>query len=707
MTHVLKILAFLHHDGMIPESVYKFDPAKDPLGLRQPPILHTLASRIMAVLADASFNDHGPAPKHTKFSLLGAPVSQYRAPELRTEVWLELVLWSCLHGGWIEDGSWILSKMTEYTGDDEWSVVCWQHIVKSSGLDQSAASTISSVKLNSLAHGTRPLPGEKSPVELRISSELISAYVDGLISTIGTGSDTYGTAVTMAIGDIKKWKSLLDKENLGLGYATWDAIVLRIVESEELALQEDPSLLLDLLTLAQPVGWELEALNSTTPNDTSVPSYVYKPSAAMLGLHHRVIQAYVNSGAVEGALGAFYALQLYTDLNKRRSIERFFRTLKEIPEGSQLEAVSFTSSAPAVEHPGYDPQMPPHLLGSFLDLLVANKKWDICHWLVDSKDPDGPIIPTSLYSERALGPALIRFGSATRRKELVGHVLQQLQIGEDISTLPSPVLEALLESQIRAHRWGSVENILSSMASAQLRWCTRSAIVLVREILRLQKGVISKQAPENKKPLADAISIFRRLLCMSYGQPASERSPDPTLEDPFTVLHTVIGILSSIDSDWAAFCADLRFRRGNRPLTIPTPYFDTILDGVIDAFGLDAGRRLWDTWCLDPADEAEIARTRGERISRAEGYFSGMNRVILDDLPDEGLQFYGRIKPSLNTFRTIMSGDDDTAAASRDLPREQLVQWVASKFRTANISESEVRKELERLTRRRIAAEQD
>ena len=50
----LEIIAYLHHQGIMPMSIYNSRPGSDPTALQQPPLLYMFSSRILASLSDAA-----------------------------------------------------------------------------------------------------------------------------------------------------------------------------------------------------------------------------------------------------------------------------------------------------------------------------------------------------------------------------------------------------------------------------------------------------------------------------------------------------------------------------------------------------------------------------------------------------------------------------------------------------------------------------
>ncbi|KAF4546618.1 C6 transcription factor [Lasiodiplodia theobromae] len=372
MGHVLELLAYLHHAGIIPESVYHYEPPKDKYSLQQPPTLYLLSSKILTALSDAAWRAHELAAasenqKQAKYNIFGQeiPGSRYkvRTPELGSEVWLELVLWSCLHGGWTMDGADILKKLSRYKDDSRW------------------------------ARGTQAKSQERFMVDKTISSEVVAAYIDGVLNR-----------VTAGVG-------LLDRDNLGLGTATWESIIVRFMESGGI----DPNLqarwLERLLYFSSKFDEELEYHNAAREYEDSPgsPSYILDPSSISLGVLHQALRIHIKNSNLTGAAEVVSRLQSLTDENKKRSMQKFFEKLNRRSEDDFVPE-SFSSNVDPMDYPIYFPQIPPALLAGVLSLATQNQAYDFARQLLYSDDIDGPLIPQELYGYSGIAAAITRFG---------------------------------------------------------------------------------------------------------------------------------------------------------------------------------------------------------------------------------------------------------------------------------------------------------
>ena len=102
-------------------------------------MLNLFSSRILTSLSDAAWRAHeklvveeAKAKGGEQLSLRPEiPGTAYRVyvSGLRSEVWLELILWSCLHRGWISEGTAILRAMYAAPKAREWKPLSWRSLM--------------------------------------------------------------------------------------------------------------------------------------------------------------------------------------------------------------------------------------------------------------------------------------------------------------------------------------------------------------------------------------------------------------------------------------------------------------------------------------------------------------------------------------------------------------------------------------------------
>ncbi|KAK8192669.1 hypothetical protein M8818_007841 [Zalaria obscura] len=330
------------------------------------------------------------------------------------EVWLELVLWSCIHGGWLDDGASILEDIV-MKAETSWSVVSWREIVPTT----TPAGLETAVNWNEVRYlmGTTSRSSEFSDraehvkVTRSVSSEVVTAYVDALMNVFRVGVGTRGVSPGLVLRRLTNLKSLLERNNLSLGTTTWDAIILRFLESGAIDVEAAPGVALTLAFLTAGFGQELSSENSPARDQQSqhLPQYMLDGTAASLGLMHRVLQAYVKAGSTATALRTMRVLQKKTDDDKQRAIRSFFKGMQKAADAAGGHKLGeFESPYAGVDYPKFDMQLPVTALASLLDLLAETQALDDARSLLHTQDLDGPLIPESLYSDPAIAPALVR-----------------------------------------------------------------------------------------------------------------------------------------------------------------------------------------------------------------------------------------------------------------------------------------------------------
>jgi hypothetical protein len=682
MPQVLSLLATLHHHGVVPESVYQEIPSQDFWSPQQPPLLHMLSSRILTALSDAAWDARQAAVKETESNGRGQYLSwnigpespgvryQSSSQELRPEVWLELILWSCLHGGWVEEGAAILEQITPSINEDSdhWSLICWQKVIESSETRKTHQPTFGWRDAMDLLEGARPelqprpSADDIASVVRTVSSEVIAAYVDASISKIHVGIGQRGMQIRRVLDHVKSWKVMLSKQNLGLGFATWDVIVQRFMESGGLWLERDPAFVMEILQLVEPYGREQEVVNAT-PSAIQEPAssspYHINASALSLNLLHRVLSVQAQNGSLSGTMATLKALQDFTELNQRRSIEQFFRDLKKRPIVSAQQGLLFDTGLATAEYPAFYPQIPVHTLAQFLSVAKDVHDRDFYKWVFDSGSAVGPFISSSMYEEPGLAPALVRFASATDNQAVLENIMtHHSQLSRERNALiPTPILTSLVETLIQRRKWPSVTNVLGNInnepdESGYNALDPRLMPTMIRELLRIEGE------PRNQNSLVDAMQLFTDMVYTCLHMP---RRLGGLYESD--LLFCNIALLASVDESWSRFCSQLYVLPPRPiPLRIHTDAFNIVLEGVLETRGLAAARTYWETWChtatyLHRSTVAEGGVFRVPRLRPSTVPKTGTDmryRVLIDGTLIHDIDVAGRIRPNLHGARLLL-----------------------------------------------------
>ncbi|OCL09176.1 hypothetical protein AOQ84DRAFT_339341 [Glonium stellatum] len=716
MPHVLEIIAYLHHVEMVPEAVYRYFPAQDSSIIQQPPTLHLLSSRILTALSDATWKAHESSAQCGKERLnaqyfLGheIPGSRYKitVPEIGPEIWVELVLWSCLHGGWILDGAAILEKILSYQGENRWSLICWRDIVNSTQASKPLQITEDWGKLAAQFQSSGKTfysedCGDRLLVQRTVSSEVVTAFVDALINTMRLGVGNRGLPPEQIISHISSLKQLLDRDNLSLGSSSWDAIITRILESGGIVPEKDPDLMLEVLGLTQNFGEELSSANATLQETEAYPSpaYVFDASAAPIGLLHQTIFAFVQIGNVTGALKAFQQLQQYVDDNKMRSIRDFFQTLEVSRPESETH---FTSNYTPIDFPGFFLHIPITLLAKMLDITTESRIFEFGRWLLFSSEIDGPLITPRMYNSRELAPSLIRYGTAARDQKLLMKVVQLVGApgagGGSGYRLPAEVLSAFLHSQIQHRRWDSVKSIYTYVKdNPGYRPQSKTLAVFVSELVRLRSETDEWRQSRSRK----AKFIFSAFL---------NAWKDIIQTDLHLQLNSVLGILSTLGPEWVDFCSRLWTNTGRQKLVLNPEDFNQILAGVVDSYGSLEGKRIVDMWCYATTGiEFRDYRAPGGlptmpkfRPRKVDHYDDRPLDIELSQPPSAKISFYGRVAPNVRTIRVILrkAAEEEMGRSVKDIKIsiaeraeiQYMLEWAELSLRNMGLDNKDIQRE--------------
>jgi hypothetical protein len=684
MSHVLEIIAHLHHIGFMPDSVYTFRPQHDKYALQQPPTLHMLSSKILTALSDASWRAHEAAvkaatdkAKASYFLGYERPGSRYKVEitGIAPELWLELILWSCLHGGWSTDGVAILEKLAAREGDRTWGLISWRGILEAE-----------QHRLPSASEGWRlfPMRGDaaagaedRARTRRTISSEIVTAFIDALINDIRVGVGARGSKPEALINSIRTLKGFLEANNLSLGSIAWDSIITRLLESGGFNPEQRPEILLRLFNLAAEFGTEIGSANASPAADDEVP-YFFEPTAAPLSLLHRAMRAFINIGDTKRTLESYNMLQQHTDINKQKSLEQFFETLKSTPK---TRAEPFTSRTAPIDFPSFDTNLPVPLLGRLLDLATDSEMYELGRWFVYSKDLDGPLIERSLYTHQNIAAPLVRFSTLAGENDIVLDIVKRagyLDQKTQQQRMPHELFTAMFRSQIRLRRWDAIRN-MQQHALALSTWEPRPSILttFAAELLRASGGSEVETA-DAKKAFFGMLFTWERLV---LGTVRNE-------------LNCTLAILSTVDETWKSYCSQFMNFSARQYIKLPTENFNQILGGVLDRYGSTKGRQLVKQWCYKPGRVYEPFRAPGGVPTMPRFRFGKSQEVAelpahIEIVQDSGsvLTLSGRILPNRQTIWVILrkvqneveqwghEGNEMTASARNEV--RYTVRWAA------------------------------
>ena len=726
MFNVHQILAHLHHIDALPETIYNYTPAEDPSVVRRPLTLYLLSSRIMAVLSDTVWKvrgkEIGPTESPTEANRtnnnydLSLPNVQPKISKIGIEVWLDLVLWSCIEGGWISEGAWIVGEMMRRKGDQRWSAVNW-HAIHKPSIESDAWSRVKSEiarsRMNQMGRGVSIAgrlggPDMVQTVPRTVSSEAIVALIDGLVNTISRTTDSHGNSPTEIQQYLKACKNLLERQHFALDTNSWNAIVLRLIESGGFFLKAEPRFLEYIINLAPSYLKEPDSSKIDESPSSSAPGYVADQSTANLGLLHRTLRTFSEQGDVQGAFRIFRKLQALVDANRSRAIQVVALGLGD-QDTAEANTDSTTGDLDAT--PGVHPEIPMGVLAAFLDLVTEAKLFDFGRWLLYSDEVDGPTVLPKMYSNKNLQPALLRYATAAADTNLLNKVTKSLKV-----PLPEDILRALMHCQIALGKWDAVGDLLTYFQEEKkMRWKAIDVMAVARAILRMEHN--TKASPFNEAYSASSAHALLRSLLQGKYNNARDQSQLPDLSQ-IQLVNQLSCIFQTVPGSLSEVATAVHRPYGmSASCHISSRAFNILLEGVVDNHGSIAGRRLWDRWCrgIDPdayqrlseqSDGSEkvvnpnlhILRTIMRPITQARYSAGNSGSSNSKDASDSMEEHKQANQTSIPEGRGIT--ENDSPANARDTTRlsledeDAILRWGVGMYRKFGLTNKEINLEL-------------
>lgn len=668
MPYVLEIIAYLHHVGFMPDSVYSYRPRKDQYALQQPPTLHMLSSKILTALSDATWKAHESSVKAAKDSakvsyFLGheIPGSRYKVEvtEVAPELWLELILWSCLRGGWIMDGAAILGRLASKEEDRRWALISWREIMEAEEQKTSASSQAWSLFPRN--RNASASPQDRARTRRTISGEVVTAFVDGLVNQMRLGVGYRGADPEIIIGLLKTLKDFLDANNLSLGSTAWDSIMARLLESGGIVPEKRPELLLQIIDLASGFGVEVGATNASASVDAEIP-YFFEPTTMPLSLLHRTMRAFMENGDIKGAMQTLMLLQQHTDENKQKSVQQFFEMLKSVPQSRKDEP--FTSRLLPVEFPAFDIKLPVPLLARLLDLATESKLYDLGQWLLFSNDLDGPLIGPDLYGHRNMAASIVRFGAVAGADDLVLEIIRRVGFWNEKyqqQRMPAEVLIALLCCQLKLHRWESVRRMQKYVEETST-FRPRPVILSTFAAELFRSSVNSSEAK------VQAQEAFSELLF------AWE---DLLMDNVRNEVYCILAIMSTVDIEWKEYCSQFLAHSLRQNIKLATDDFNRLLSGVVDRYDSSKGKTLVQQWCYQAPHTFEPYRAPGGlprmpqyHTSKGDEFKNRPENIEIDHDSGTKIILQGRILPNRQTILIILRTAQEEVESCRQRSEE-------------------------------------
>ena len=672
MPFVLETLAHLHHIDAVPRTTYTYHETSDANGSRKPPTLALMADHIMSVLSDSAWKAQDEkiraegeamgARNWYKGHEMPEPTIQPRIENLGKGIWLDLILWCCVEGGYYTEAAWAVAQISKRKHAQQWRVIGWSEIRLPEKPEMNwsvraeleiARSYMSRIGSAFAIAGPRELPPLVDMGPRTVSREVILTLIDGLASSLRPVAEIE-PQIACCRGLLSQKRSLTSETNI------LNKAVLSIFASRNADTEEAPEAADRVLALTPICDSSSKSKILEKAHDNEVP-------AALLGLLSRTLYSHTKKGNVQAALRTFLNIQKIIDTDRQRQIIKFAEDLngaQRTGDEDQLASESINNIIPNVY-----PQIPVHILSAFLNLLTDAHLYDLGNWLLYSDEVDGPFIPPSLYSELNLQSALLRFATATRNGELFTHVSEKLQL-----PLATDILRTILQCQITLCNWDAAENIFGKLRRRPaLGWQDVDIMLVARSILRLEKDKKSQRGSQ-----ARARALLQQLLNGKFSLTRSRSKPwtvthQRMLNQVYLMLRTIPTILRRLKKP--------RFTKthGTRPpIRVSSQAFDILLEGIVETEGSLAGLKFWKRWCR-PAVSGP-----------------GMHDRL--NIQDDWNELDKTVKPTIQSLR-VLARPLIRQTTPRSSDEKLLVQWVWKRYREYGLTNSQVTWELPGLFR--------
>ncbi|KAJ5104026.1 hypothetical protein N7532_004555 [Penicillium argentinense] len=672
MSCVFRILARLHHLGLISDKVYQY-PTADPSQLSfRPPGLHLLSSHIMTVLSDAAWREHeatlantaneaGEDPPFLPFNV------GFR--ELGPEIWLELILWCCVENGFPREGAVLVGDMnnSKRVNNEAWCIKSWAPLVQAlDTVRQTNVSTEASWRNPGNNDPPRRFNGVKKPPfnglgERTISREVVVSIRDSLSNHSYVSIGSTGLSALELLNLTAPLNQLLESAGPSDELRPTNRITnwhfQRMLESGGFSVEDDPvsfeKLLRTTKNLVPP--WE-EPIPTDQRLDKLTRAQIYDETFAISGLIQHAIRSHVRKGQSGQALHAYAWLQNIVDASKVHHISHFFESLKE----DDTKDVSFFDSGQlgsSLDQKSL-PQMSNLVLGELLDMVTTIRAFDFGNWLLFNDDVDGPSIPPASYGDQVIAPSILRFAAATQNKSLSDQVIASLA-----SPVTANTLKALVNLHISNESWDRVIRTLEFMRDFRANsWGFSNITALGAKIIRLdaiiqrKRGSGFQSATEEIASLEKSKDIFLRIFAGEFSIASSKGLR--VAEFQKLALKRMAGMFKALPGPLFALLKQAELATGARGrdkiIHIPTNSFHDLLSAVIDSRGSVAGKRLFDDWCVSRPSPTELRRRDGGNTR----LLTGDERDLDKGDPEHDFEWNEYVKskpttPNLNTIRLI------------------------------------------------------
>lgn len=705
MSHVFQLLSLMHRNYAIPRSIYIYSHEEDRFVVQRPRTLNLFSSQIFAILSDTArrARDLETSSESTsvwaknsynRHDLSGGNLQSHLS-EVNIGIWLDLVLWSCIEGGWITEAAGIATEIDRRRLDKErsWSVVRWETLKKQeipqTNLVLNTEQENAESRKDQITEGPALAKYDREPSLVNvpprtISREVILALLDGLVNTANaTGS--HNSSIQAVSLNISTCKRLLATEGFGLENHVLNCLIVRLVEAIQFSSINIAEEFEQIVQLS-PIGPnEIETSMTRLSANSLVNKLGIANSAIWFSLLRHNLWWFAKSEDINKTLRAFYKLQLLMDDYHSQLINDFLEKVNVNDDWFDSAEESNSFIIPS--------QIPIYVLYQLLSVVMRAKLFEFGKWILYSNDVDGPTIPPESHFQPALQPALLLFSAATADTQL------QFQLTEKLTKPFSlALLRALLHCQLSLGKWDSVEQLILYIRNNTSRWAWQSS-----DITSIAKAILlmEKDSPAQSDSLINAFALLQKLIAGEYNSSrAYDRSVTKlvqprTLYQLFRMFKKCPGILSNLTSPHSETVGPDTYL-----IRITVNAFNNLVEGVVECHGSAAGKQLWELWCEEFSYERGVPRERVKAVRPNLQTLRLILQPIIDakrDIPkvqERELETPTEVEQPTQQKYEQSHGHRPKKNIITDQKRRQIVEWACDIFRNQfGFSPEEIRKE--------------
>ena len=583
MSFVYQVIAHIHTEGAASPRIYQFDKMEVPSPICKPPYLHLMSSRIMAALSDAMWKitepklmgDAAMVAANYAYKGLEMPGSELnpRVQPLGPEVWLEFILWSCIHGSHFIEAGNLIQHANSQQGTQKWKTKGWRGLQAALNKRWEFEKNKSRLRqwFDRIA-GTREGYSQKPPAvtlgEKTLSREVVAATAHGLVSADASGTDRHQRVAAV-------WSSVLSCRSMTCDHKSsiealfWESILFKLFEDSNGAGTPSGDGASRKLMLAEAAEQNL-MLFEMRESTSLAQQLAENRTSSLHPILLRALDQCVKREDVLGVAKTFEMLKGGVDRNMDDLIDEEHSMM----EGPAVPTILLTAYVPC------------HIVADLFNQVTKAKAHSLGRTLLPMLDPSlgssiiyGPTVSKSNIVQNSL----LRFANAFSDKDLETSVVSR--VTGNSNELPDGLILELLHSQLTTSNWDNAETLL-----LHVQFERRLALSAV--------DIANIAALQIRRPRAPNIRhILESVLNREYLPPPDYSKPPNYLN--FRILNQMSRLLASIPGGQTLYAERYIVSTGqaSNPIAIPSEAFNILLRQVVTVSGVPSGISFFEHWC--------------------------------------------------------------------------------------------------------------